>query len=159
MPSFLTSYFDFNFVRGSHKRTGFQPLSFLSRCKLGRLKPRPFDLLLPLKMADQLAKLDPAQLSKMPSMEPPPGVTVDFDGQNPLQTTSIAVTSVFIGLAFFFVAIRACTKMKKYSKKSWDDGRFYNDIFELIAAHISAVTCAIGLVGSTITPYMLVDPN
>lgn len=74
-------------------------------------------------MADQLAKLDPIQLSKMSSANPPPGVTVDFDGQNPLETISIAVTSVFIGLAIFFVAIRACVKMKKYSKTSWDDGK------------------------------------
>ncbi|KAG6990990.1 hypothetical protein G7Y79_00059g091750 [Physcia stellaris] len=82
-------------------------------------------------MADQLAKLDPAQLSKMPSVAPPPGATVDFNGQNPLETTSIAVTSVFMGLAFFFVAIRACTKMKEYNRRSWDD-----------------VTCAIGLLGT-----------
>ena len=74
-------------------------------------------------MADQLAKLDPIELSQTPSVSPPPGAKVDFDGQNPLETVSIAVTSVFIGLALFFVAIRACVKMKKYSKTSWDDGK------------------------------------
>ena len=110
-------------------------------------------------MADQLAKLDPAQLSKMPSVAPPPGATVDFNGQNPLETTSIAVTSVFMGLAFFFVAIRACTKMKEYNRSSWDDGRTHIDIVERITADIPTVTCAIGLVGSTITPCKLPNPN
>jgi len=76
-------------------------------------------------MADQLAHLDPALLSKMPSVPPPPGATVDFNGQNPLEATAITVTSVFMGLAFFFVGMRACTKMKTYSKRSWDDGKFH----------------------------------
>lgn len=76
-------------------------------------------------MADQLAHLDPALLSKMPSVPPPPGATVDFNGKNPLEATAITVTSVFMGLAFFFVAIRACTKIKTYSKTSWDDGEFH----------------------------------
>ena len=74
-------------------------------------------------MADQLSNLDPTQLSKISSISPPPGAKVDFGGQNPLGTVSIAVTSVFIGLALFFVAIRALVKIKKYSKKSWDDGK------------------------------------
>lgn len=79
----------------------------------------------PLKMADKLAHLNPALLSKMSSVPPPLGATVDFDGKNPLEATAITVTSVFMGLAFFFVGIRACTKMKTYSKRFWDDGRFY----------------------------------
>lgn len=77
-----------------------------------------------LRMADQLAHLDPALLSKMPSVPPPLGATVDFDGKNPLKATAVTVTSVFMGLAFLFVGIRACTKVKTYSKRSWDDGKF-----------------------------------
>ncbi len=72
-------------------------------------------------MTDQLAKLDPAELSKMPSVPPPPGATVGFDPPNPLKTTTITVTSVFMGLAFLFIGIRAYAKIKIYHKGSWDD--------------------------------------
>ncbi len=75
-------------------------------------------------MADQLAQLaqlDPAQLSKLPSVTPPPGVALDFDGPNPLETTIVTVTSVFIGLTFVFIGIRAYTKIKIYRRGSWDD--------------------------------------
>ena len=73
-------------------------------------------------MAGQLAQLDPAQSSKTPSVAPPVGAIVDFDSPNPLEKMSITVTSVFMGLAFLLAGIRAYTKMKKYSRKSWDDG-------------------------------------
>ena len=73
-------------------------------------------------MAGQLAQLDPAQLSKTPSVAPPIGVIVDFDSPNPMEKMIITVTSVFMGLAFLLVGIRAYTKIKKYSRKSWDDG-------------------------------------
>ncbi|CAD6593000.1 MAG: hypothetical protein ASARMPREDX12_006648 [Alectoria sarmentosa] len=72
-------------------------------------------------MAAQLAKLGPAELSKLPSMPPPAGATIDFGGPNPLETTIISVTSVFIGLAIMFVGIRAYTKIKINRKGSWDD--------------------------------------
>ena len=75
-------------------------------------------------MADQVAKLSSAELSQMPSIPPPPGVTIDFDGPNPLETTNITVTSVFMGIAFLFVGIRAYTKIKIYKKGSWDDRKF-----------------------------------
>ena len=74
-------------------------------------------------MAEQLAQLSQAQLSQMPSVPPPPGAIIDFDGPNPLGKTTITVTSVFIGLAIFFTAIRACTKLKAWSRRSWDDGK------------------------------------
>ena len=72
-------------------------------------------------MADQLSQLSPAQLSQMPSTSPPPGSIVDFDGPNPLETTIVTVTSVFMGLAFLFVAIRLYTKINISGKGSWDD--------------------------------------
>ena len=75
-------------------------------------------------MAAQLAKLGPAELSKLPSMPPPAGATIDFGGPNPLETTIISVTSVFIGLAIMFVGIRAYTKIKINRKGSWDDRKF-----------------------------------
>ena len=75
-------------------------------------------------MADQLSQLSPAELSQMPSIPPPPGATIDFDGPNLLGTTSITVTSVFMGLAFVFLGIRAYTKIKIYRKGSWDDRKF-----------------------------------
>ena len=75
-------------------------------------------------MAGQFAQLDPTQLSRTPSVPPPTGVTVDFDSPNPLEKTIITVPSVFMGLAFIFVGIRSYTKIKKYSRRSWDDGRF-----------------------------------
>lgn len=75
-------------------------------------------------MADQLAQLGPAELSKLPSMPLPPGATVDFDGPNPLGTTAITVTSVFIGIAFSFVGIRAYTKINIHRRGSWDDRKF-----------------------------------
>ena len=73
-------------------------------------------------MAAQLAQLDPAQLSKTSTVPPLPGVTVNFDGKNPLKTVIITVTSVFMGLAFFFVGIRVYIKIMRYSRRSWDDG-------------------------------------
>ena len=76
-------------------------------------------------MADQLAQLDPAQLSKTPTVSLPPGTTINFDEPNPLETTIVTVSSVFMGLAFLFVAIRAYTKIKEYSRRSWDDGKFH----------------------------------
>lgn len=82
-------------------------------------------------MADQLAQLGPAELSKLPSMPLPPGATVDFDGPNPLGTTAITVTSVFIGIAFSFVGIRAYTKINIHRRGSWDD-----------------LTCALGLIST-----------
>ena len=72
-------------------------------------------------MADQLAQLSPAELSKLPSMPVPAGLTVDFDGPNPLETTIISVTSVFIGLAVLFVGMRAYTKIIVNRRASWDD--------------------------------------
>ena len=74
-------------------------------------------------MAGQFAQLDPTQLSRTPSVPPPTGVIVDFDRPNPLEKTVITVTSVFMGLAFFFAGIRSYTKIKRYSRRSWDDGR------------------------------------
>ena len=72
-------------------------------------------------MAGQLAQLDPAELSKLPSVAPPPGATIDFDGPNPLKGTLVTVTAVFMGLAFLFVGIRAYTKIKIKGSWSWDD--------------------------------------
>jgi len=54
-----------------------------------------------------------------------------------------------MGLAFFFVGFRACTKMKTYSKN--DLGMivdFMSMKCEGTIAHILTVTCVIGLVGS-----------
>ena len=78
-------------------------------------------------MAGQYAQMDPVQLSKTPTVPPPPGATINFDEPNPLQKTIITVTSVFMGLSFFFVGIRAYVKLMKYSRKSWDDGKFHGD--------------------------------
>ena len=75
-------------------------------------------------MASQFSQLSPAALSKTPAVSPPPGVTSNFDGPNPLEATIITVTSVFMGLAFFFVGIRAYTKIKIYGRGSWDDRNF-----------------------------------
>ena len=72
-------------------------------------------------MAAQLAQLSPAELSKLPSMPLPAGATIDFGGPNPLKTTIISVTSVFIGLALLLVGIRAYTKIKINRSGSWDD--------------------------------------
>lgn len=76
-------------------------------------------------MASQLLQLDPAELSKTPSVSPPPGAAIDFEGPNPLEATTIIIASVFMGLAYFFVGIRAYTKIKIYGKGSWDDRRFH----------------------------------
>lgn len=76
-------------------------------------------------MAGQLAQLDPAELSKSPSVSPPPGAIIDFDGPNPLETTIISVTTGFMGLAFLFVGIRVYTKTKIKGSWSWDDGKFH----------------------------------
>ena len=78
-------------------------------------------------MAEQLSQLDPVQLSQMPTVPPPPGEIVDFDKPNPQEIMIITVISVFIGLAILFVGIRAYTKAKQYSRRSWDDGEFYVD--------------------------------
>lgn len=75
-------------------------------------------------MAGQFAQLDPTQLSKTPSVPPPTGAVTDFDSPNPLEKTIITVTSVFMGLAFCFAGIRSYTKIKRYSRRSWDDGMF-----------------------------------
>ena len=76
-------------------------------------------------MASQLAQLDPAQLSKLPTIPPPPGGTIDFDGPNPLETSNITVTTVFMGLAFLLVGIRAYTKIKIKGSWSWDDRKIH----------------------------------
>ena len=68
-----------------------------------------------------LDQLDPAELGKLPSTIPPPGKVVDFDGANPLETTSITVTSVFIILSLVFIGVGAYTKIKILRKGSWDD--------------------------------------
>ena len=72
-------------------------------------------------MAAQIAQLTPAELSKSPSLPPPVGATIDFDGPNDLRVTSIAVTTVFMSIAFSFVGVRAYTKLRIYRKASWDD--------------------------------------
>ena len=73
-------------------------------------------------MAGQFAQLDPAQLSRKPSVPTPTSVIVDYDRPNPLEKTTITVTSVFVGLAFFFAGIRSYIKIKRYIRRSWDDG-------------------------------------
>ena len=106
-----------------------------------------------INMADQLAQLTPAELSKMPSMRPPPGAVIDFDGPNPLERTTITVTSTFMGIALFFVSIRAYTKVKIYGKGSWDDRKYLTSIQFQSRRSItdpSVVTCALGLVSSLI---------
>ena len=79
-------------------------------------------------MANQLSQLNPAELSQMPSGPPSPGATIDFDGPNPMGTTMITATSVFMGLAFLFVGIRAYTKIKVYGRGSWDDRKNHGQI-------------------------------
>ena len=75
-------------------------------------------------MAAQPAEMDPAKLSELPSVPAPPGWTSDLDGPNPLKTTIITVTTVFMGLAFLFMGIRAYTKIKIKGRWTWDDGKF-----------------------------------
>ena len=75
-------------------------------------------------MEAQSAQVDPAQLSKLPSVPAPSGQTSEFDGPNPFKTTIITVTTVFMGFAFLFVGIRAYTKIKIKGRWSWDDGKF-----------------------------------
>ena len=91
-----------------------------------------------VNMAGQFAQLDPSQLSKTPSVLPPLGLSVDVDEQNPLEPTIISVTSMFIRLA------QAYTKIKKYSRRSWDDGKFHVDTL--------VVTCVVGLVSPSVAP-------
>ena len=76
-------------------------------------------------MANQLSQLNPTELSKLPSVSPPQGATIDFNRPNPLEATIITVTSVFMGLAFLFVGVRSYAKIKIHGKGSWDDGRFH----------------------------------
>ena len=76
-------------------------------------------------MASQLLQLNPAELSKTPNVSPPPDAAIDFKGPSPLKATTITITSIFMRLAFFFVGIRAYTKIKIYDKESWDDRRFH----------------------------------
>ena len=75
-------------------------------------------------MAAQPAEMDPAKLSELPSVPAPPGSISDLDGPNPLKTTIITVTTVFMGLALLFMGIRAYTKIKIKGRWSWDDGKF-----------------------------------
>ena len=111
-------------------------------------------------MANQLSQLDPAELSKTPTVSPPPGATVNFDGPNPLEFTMIIVTSIFMGLAFLFVGIRAYTKIKIYGKGSWDDRRFHvYIILRRITADIRVVTCAFGFVSLCITLCDMLDTD
>ena len=102
-------------------------------------------------MASQLSQLDRAELSKIPTVSSPPGATVNFDGPNSLESTMIIVTSIFMGLAFLFVGIRAYTKIKIYGKGSWDDRRYHVYITFRRTADIRVVTCAFGFVSLCIT--------
>lgn len=65
--------------------------------------------------------VDPAVLSSIPAMQPPPGAVVDFNAPNPWQKISVSVTSVFIALALVSVGVRAYTKTRIVGKGSWDD--------------------------------------
>ncbi|KAL8942173.1 MAG: hypothetical protein Q9216_001820 [Gyalolechia sp. 2 TL-2023] len=63
-----------------------------------------------------------SELYQIPAAAPPPGAIVDFSGKNPLKGSMIAVVSVFMGLTFVFVGVRAYTKIKIHRRWSWDDG-------------------------------------
>lgn len=103
---------------------GFVPYRTFLAISSSEIRQSEFSLFC-LTMAGQLAQLDPAELSKLPSVAPPPGVTIDFDGPNPLEATSVTVTTVFVGLAFLFVGIRAYTKIKIKGSWSWDDCKLH----------------------------------
>lgn len=76
----------------------------------------------PVEMAPQsLARLSPADLAKLPAVQPPLGVKIDFDAPNPLAPAIYTVTSIFMALSFFFVGIRAYTKVVILRKACWDD--------------------------------------
>lgn len=78
-------------------------------------------------MADQIAQitqLDPDILESLPTIQPPDGVQVDFNGPHPRQKTEIVATTVFITAMLVLVGIRAWTKLRKLCKTSWDDGKY-----------------------------------
>ena len=84
-------------------------------------------------MADLLGQIDPAVLASTPSMKPPDGVSVDFDGPMPWLNTGVSVTSVFLSLALVSVGIRVYTKTIIVGKGSLDDCEFLRGRWQICA--------------------------
>lgn len=75
-------------------------------------------------MSSDTALPNASTLAQIPAISPPPGVRFDFNGPIPLSYTITTVASVFVGLTFFFLAIRTYAKIKIHRSWTWDDGKF-----------------------------------
>lgn len=84
-------------------------------------------------MADLLGQIDPAVLASTPSMMPPNGTVVDFDGAMPWLNTGVSVTSVFLSLALVFMGIRVYTKTIIVGKGYLDDCEFLRGHWQICA--------------------------
>ncbi|KAI4106118.1 MAG: hypothetical protein LQ339_003115 [Xanthoria mediterranea] len=72
-------------------------------------------------MSSDTALPNASALAQIPAVPPPPGVRYDFNGPNPLSYTIAIVASVFVGLTWFFLAIRTYAKVKIHRHWTWDD--------------------------------------
>ena len=68
-------------------------------------------------------------LSQLPALQPPPGVTPNFIDPYTRGPMLLALSAVAIGIMYFFVGIRFYSKFYIKREWSWDDGQFITQIY------------------------------
>ena len=98
--------------------------------------------------------------SRIPALEPPPGVIPNFIDPYTRGPMLLALSAVAIGIMYLFVIARFYYKIYIQRKPSWDDRKLVGRSFcSSGTAHMlirSTVTCTLATVGPT-PPFQLVS--
>lgn len=66
----------------------------------------------------------PFDLSKLPGLQPPPGVLPNFKNPYTRGPLLLGLSAVAIGVMYIFVAARFYTKIRIQRKVTWDDCKY-----------------------------------